>query len=138
MKPVRIAVLMKEPAFGRAVARGLAESGNGFLIEVAERELPEGLPEILPEILPEECEVLVTDCGPEECLGGGTGKKRHQQWRKSAASAGNLAKRPAKRRGPAGQRRSADGSHRISWRLRRLRRDRNGGDGRKDAGWRIR
>ena len=66
MKPVRIAVLMKEPAFGRAVARGLAESGNGFLIEVAERELPEGLPEILPE----ECEVLVTDCGPEECLGG--------------------------------------------------------------------
>lgn len=73
MKPVRIAVLMKEPAFGRAVARGLAESGNGFLIEVAERELPEGLPEILPEILPEECEVLVTDCGPEECLGGSSG-----------------------------------------------------------------
>ena len=36
MKPVRIAVCMTEPAFGRAVARGLAESGNGFLIEVAE------------------------------------------------------------------------------------------------------
>lgn len=79
MKPVRIAVLMKEPAFGRAVARGLAESGNGFLIEVAEPELPEGrpelLPENLPEILPEECEVLVTDCInlsdklPESCEG---------------------------------------------------------------------
>ena len=41
MKPVRIAVCMKEPAFGRAVARGLAESGNGFLIEVAEPGPPE-------------------------------------------------------------------------------------------------
>lgn len=65
MKPVRIAVLMKEPAFGRAVARGLAESGNGFLIEVAERELLEGRSETW--------EVLVTDCDPEECLGSGSG-----------------------------------------------------------------
>ena len=36
MKPDWIAVWMKDPAFGRAVARGLAESGNGFLLEVTE------------------------------------------------------------------------------------------------------
>ncbi|MGN1143757.1 MAG: hypothetical protein ACI4SU_04265, partial [Anaerovoracaceae bacterium] len=97
MKPVRIAVLMKEAAFGRAVARGLAESGNGFLIEVAEpgppetpgtQETPEtpgtqgmpGNPKTSGAGLPEEwvCrsetwEVLVTDCGPEACLDGGSG-----------------------------------------------------------------
>ena len=85
MKPVRIAVCMKEPAFGRAVARGLAESGNGFLIEVAEPgppEVPETqeMPEPSGAGLPEEWvrrsetwEVLVTDCGPEACMGGGSG-----------------------------------------------------------------
>ena len=37
MKPVRIAVFMKDQAFGRAVARGLAGSGNNFILEVLEK-----------------------------------------------------------------------------------------------------
>ncbi|MGN1415176.1 MAG: hypothetical protein ACI4WY_13110 [Anaerovoracaceae bacterium] len=70
MKPVRIAVLMKEPAFGRAVARGLAESGNGFVIEVAEHALQEvpGADQMEEGMDRSPAwEVLVTDCGPESC-----------------------------------------------------------------------
>lgn len=75
MKPVRIAVLMKEPAFGRAVARGLAESGNGFLIEVMERDLLASGAALLEEWMDrsETWEVLVTDCGSEDCLESGSG-----------------------------------------------------------------
>lgn len=79
MKPVRIAVCMKEPAFGRAVARGLAESGSGFLIEVVEPKLPEEPGTDQPEewpVRPEAWEVLVTDGVLEDLPGNDLGNDR--------------------------------------------------------------